>query len=419
MLQVSPKRCLMFLAIALPVGFVSSESLGQEIELTTLHGKKSVGTLTDWTADGLTIQVGEESINVLSADLLALRPVTATAGKASFAPHVEFMDGTRIPISEFTVTDRQATIVTALAAEPLKISTEQIRSVQFLPLGANGASWQQPDLTGDVLVVTKKDSEQTETLEGVIGEVLPVQVEFSWEGDTIPVKRAKIAALAFYHANVPESAPPVCVMQLSSGAQLSVSDIKRADDVLLVTTVGKLTLAFPLADLAAADYSIGKLTFLSDMQPLRSEWTPLVALPAAAESIKNFGQPRSNLSFTGSPLALSWPADKNQTNAQLATYDKGFAIRSRTEMEYRLPKSLRRFTAIAGIDPETLAQGSVQLTIEVDGQVEFDQTIDGAHGPVKIDLNVAGKQRLKLLVDYGENLDLGDRLHLVEARLVK
>jgi len=409
----------MFLAIALSVVTVSSQSLGQEIELTTLDGKKSVGKLTNWTVDKLVVQVGEESLDIPSADLLALRPITATAGKKPFAPHVEFLDGTRIPCTDFTVTNRQATIVTPLAAEPLKISTEQIRFVQFLPMEANDASWQKSDLTGDVLVVSKKDSEQTETLEGVIGEVSAEQVEFSWEGDTIPVKRAKIAALAFYHANVPESATPVCVLQLSSGAQISVSGIKLSDNGLQVVTPDKLVLTFPFADLVSADYSIGKLTFLSDIQPLRSEWTPLVALPAAAESIKNFGEPRSNSSFTGSPLALSWPADENQTNARLETYDKGLAIRSRTELEYRLPKSLRRFTAIAGIDPETLAQGSVQLTIELDGQVALTQTIDGQHGPVKIDLDVAGKQRLKLLVDYGENLDLGDRLHMVEARFVK
>jgi hypothetical protein len=200
---------------------------------------------------------------------------------------------------------------------------------------------------------------------------------------------------------------------------LPVSSINRTGDELEVTTVGKLELSLPFADLVSADYSIGKLTFLSDMQPLRSQWTPLVSLPAAAESIKNFGEPRSNFSFTGSPLTLSWPADETKTGATLESYDKGLAIRSRTELEYRLPKSMRRFTAIAGIDPETLGQGSVQLTIEVDGQVEFEQTIDGEHGPVKIDLDVAGKQRLKLLVDYGENLDLGDRLHLVEARLLK
>ncbi len=415
MLRISFQLGLMLLGI----GSVSLQSWGQEIEFTTLDGKKSVGTLTDWTAFDLTVQVGEESLEIPSADLLAMRAVTPATAKVPFAPHVEFLDGTRIPFTEFTVADRQATIVTPLAAEPLKISTTLIRTVQFLPIGPSGASWQQTNLTGDVLVVTKKDSEQTETLSGVIGTVSAEQVEFSWEGDTIPVKRAKIAALAFFHANVPESAPPVCVMELSSGAQVSARGIKLSEDALKVITADKLVLTFPLKILVSADYSIGKLTYLSDMQPLRSEWTPLVALPAAAESIKNFGEPRSNLSFTGSPLALSWPTDEHNTGARLETYDKGLAIRSRTALEYRLPKSMRRFTAIAGIDPETLGQGTVLLTFEVDGEVAFEQTIDGAHGPVKIELDVAGKQRLKLLVDYGENLDLGDRLHLVEARFVK
>jgi hypothetical protein len=141
-----------------------------------------------------------------------------------------------------------------------------------------------------------------------------------------------------------------------------------------------------------------------------------VALPTRAESIQNFGEFRRNISFTGSPLTLSWPG---KDNTALTTYDKGLAIRSRSELEYRLPRGLRRFVAIAGIDPQTQSQGSVDLAIEVDGAQVFKQTIDGTAEPVAIDLDIAGKQRLKLIVDYGENLDLGDRLHVVDARLVK
>ena len=141
-------------------------------------------------------------------------------------------------------------------------------------------------------------------------------------------------------------------------------------------------------------------------------------MPATAESIKNFGAPRMNISFTGSPLTLMWPAGDTAAGG-LQTYAKGLALRSRTELEYRLPKDMRRFVAIAGIDPDTAGQGHVLLRIEADGQTIFDQPIDGSSSPVQIEADIAEKQRLKIFVDFGENLDLGDRLHLVEARLVK
>lgn len=392
-----------------------STAWAQQVEFTKLDGKKAVGELTDWQGDQLTIDVEGKATTIPARDLLAVRMIDAPVAKVIITPTVELVDGTRIPCTEFTVADRQAKIVTPLSPQPIAISTQEIRNVQFVALKDGTQPWQQ-DLTADVLVITKKDSDQTETLEGIIGDVLPEQVLFSWDGDTIPVKRTKIAALGYFHVQSAESGEPVCQLQLTSGALLPVATIKRSGDDLQVTTVGKLEFTLPLGDIVSADYSLGKLTYLSDLEPLTSSWTPLVALPTRAESIQNFGEFRRNLSFTGSPLTLSWPG---KDNAALTTYDKGLAIRSRSELEYRLPRGLRRFVAIAGIDPQTQSQGSVDLAIEVDGEEVFKQTIDGTAEPVAIDLDIAGKQRLKLIVDYGENLDLGDRLHLVDARLVK
>jgi NPCBM/NEW2 domain len=59
------------------------------------------------------------------------------------------------------------------------------------------------------------------------------------------------------------------------------------------------------------------------------------------------------------------------------------------------------------------------LRIEADGATLFEQDIDGKSPPIEVDVDIADKQRLSIFVDYGDNLDLGDRLHLVEARLVK
>ena len=39
----------------------------------------------------------------------------------------------------------------------------------------------------------------------------------------------------------------------------------------------------------------------------------------------------------------------------LRSFAKGFALRSRTELVYRLPDGFNRFTALAGIDPAATA----------------------------------------------------------------
>lgn len=393
-------------------GTVRADSL----TVTTVDGRKLSGELTLWQPNRVEITADGKPAAFKPAELLGVRFDKRSANRQIAPPFAELADGSRLPITEITVKDRTALVSTPLAAESLEIPAEQIRLVQLVPAEESSLSFE--GAIGDCVAVIKKDSPAPEVLTGTIKTVTAEQVEFTWEGETIPVKRSKIAAIGFFQKESGATTPPLCVVSLASGAQFVAQQVELKDNVLQILTAGGLTIEVPAADLVAADYSLGKLTYLSDVRPLKSDWTPLVEPPAAAESLKDFGKPRMNISFTGSPLALTWPG-KNGTSNRLQTYDKGIAARSRTELEYRLPKGMRRFVAIAGIDPDTASQGHVELRIEADGVSLFDQEIVGTAAPVEIDADVTGKQKLRIFVDYGENLDLGDRLHLVEARLVK
>jgi hypothetical protein len=61
----------------------------------------------------------------------------------------------------------------------------------------------------------------------------------------------------------------------------------------------------------------------------------------------------------------------------------------------------------------------VALEIRGDGRLLWQGVVDGRRDPVELEVDLNGARRLQLLVDYGENLDYGDRLHLVEARVTK
>ena len=43
----------------------------------------------------------------------------------------------------------------------------------------------------------------------------------------------------------------------------------------------------------------------------------------------------------------------------------------------------------------------------------------GNDAPLPIEVDIAGVKRLKIVVDYGQNLDTGDWLNLCDARIVK
>jgi hypothetical protein len=173
----------------------------------------------------------------------------------------------------------------------------------------------------------------------------------------------------------------------------------------------------PLEQVLRADFSAGKIAYLSDMKPSEVRWTPGLGVPEGSASARS--QPRSDQSFSGSPLSLLWKDDVARSRRDVRTYAKGLAVRSRTEITYRLPAGIKRFIAVAGMDPDDSGHGNVRLEVRGDDRVLWEGVVEAGQAPVEIDVDLSAARRLHLLVDYGEHLDFGDRLHLAEARVTK
>ena len=61
----------------------------------------------------------------------------------------------------------------------------------------------------------------------------------------------------------------------------------------------------------------------------------------------------------------------------------------------------------------------MRLSIFGDDRPLLETEIAGDQPPQPIQLDIAGVKRLKIVVDYGQNLDTGDWLNLCDARIVK
>jgi len=417
------------LAVALLLAFSAPVAKGQ-VSVTTVDGTQVDGELLAWDAEGVTISSEEGAPTTWSVDqLLAIRWPQHEADTNADPASIELMDGTLLPIITYEVSDSQAEVGTPLSEGKLQVSTTDIRRVQFTPLVEQLTTlWEElheKQLAADLLIIHKKKGTVLDYLTGLLGNITSEQVTFNWEGDEIPVKWSKVAALAYYHANGPDLAPAVCWLQTKNGGRLPIATAVFEEGMLRVTTVGGLDFRLPQDSLIAADFSQGKLSYLSDLEPIKQTWTPRIALPAAVELIQGYGQPRRDQSFTGSALTLTWPkvtdaaTSKSVNSNEIRTYRKGLAIRSRTEIVYRLPKNMQRFVAIAGIDPNTASQGNVTLEIFADDRVVWQGEIAGKRQPTEIDVQLEGARQLRIFVDYGANLDFGDRLHLVDARVTK
>jgi hypothetical protein len=393
-----------------------------ETVATTLDGRTINGDIKAWSPKEVVLVGADGELKLAASELLDVR-WSPDVAEAPAALSVEFIDGTRLGYANFTVADRKATITGGHFAKPLVVSRDLIKLVELQPstpaIAAALADIEQKDAAGDALVVAKRDGQSMDYLTGSVDAVGEDQAKFKWDGEPIQVKRSKIAAIVFYQAKARAVPDALCEVSLTDGSHIAAREVELKGDRVQIKTAAGVELDLPLAELERADFSSGKVTYLSDLKPTEVRWTPRVALPAGASAIAEYGLPRNDLSYSGSPLSLLWKDDVARSRRDVRTYNKGLAIRSRTELIYRLPNGMKRFIAVAGIDPASANQGNVMLTIRGDDGVLWESPIDGKRPPVEIDVELKGTHRMQLLVDYGENLDYGDRLHLVEARVTK
>jgi hypothetical protein len=409
-----------YLALSLLMLAVSAEPT--YVEATQLDGSKVVGQLIAWDGNVLRVEnsEGSHSFNVL--DLEQLESTTPPERLEAPPAVIELVDETRLPFSTFAVSNRTAVVLTPFSPKPATIRTDMIRRVEFRPSSdALMETWrrvEEREATGDALIIAKGTGEAFDYLTGEVGVITEEVVYFKWDGQEVPIKRSKVAGIEFYHGQPQKIRTPYCVVKTTDGRILPARGVLLANNMLTVET-HSFRLDLELNVFASADFASGRMKYLSDLAPIESKWTPLVALPGAAPLASEFGAPRSNTSFSGSQLALAWPNESLATGREIRTFAKGLAMRSRSDVTYVLPAGMKHFVAVAGIDPATTDQGHVVLEIRADNRVVWEGEIDGKQPPATIDVELRSARRLHIHVDYGQNLDYGDRLHLVEPRVIK
>ena len=121
------------------------------------------------------------------------------------------------------------------------------------------------------------------------------------------------------------------------------------------------------------------------------------------------------MSFNGDALRVS-----SRTSATgWRQFRRGLAIQSRTELTYRLAGKYQRFLATVGVGPGGPSQADVELKLFSDDSEIYSSNITSGDEPVEINVDVSSARRLKVLVDYGKNIHIGDRIHLGDARFIK
>jgi len=255
------------------------------------------------------------------------------------------------------------------------------------------------DDTFDHLLLVGKDGQEVTAAGALRGAGPQKTVRFAM-GDAerpIPLDRIRAVLLA-----APETRPgvPAGLATLRDGSTVGFQSLEIGQEARLVG--GPLgTLVLPRPALIGVTFRSDRVRPLTDLRPVEvreyglMDWT--------------FGH-RLGRSAAGTPLSLDGQ-----------TYERGLGLHSFCELTYELDGRYAWFLATVGIDDSVRPQGDATLTILGDGQPLGDaRRVHGREGAQRLRVDVAGVRRLTIRVDFGaDELDVGDRVDLVDARLVR
>lgn len=380
------------------------------VEVQTLSGETSSGSLVALTNDQVTIEREGKPVSLPTGTMTGLVPTGEKPSRAwEPGAWVELADGTSLVGLDYQAQNGRAHIKLS-GDKTLEIATRNVTSVRIQRasegLASEWARIREMETNSDLLVVRKDNT--LDYHRGVIRDVTASVVQFELDGEVLPVKRPKVLGLVYFQAARQGLPDAICRVTDTDGSVWAVQTIRLVGNQLQWTTPLGLSMARALTDVVRIDFSHGKIVYLSDLEPETREWTPYFKASKDIPALSQFFAPKTDRSLQAGPIVL----DRK-------TYTKGLALHSRTRVVYRLPDKFHRFKATLGIDDRVRPQGNARLVIQGDDRVLLETTVTGQEPPKPVDLDLTGIRRLSILVDYGADLDIGDHVDLGEARILK
>ncbi len=384
-----------------------------EFEVHSLDGQSATGQVVELNAEQLVLQTAQgRSVFGIATLAGVTRQAAPAADERKSSLWIELVDQSGLAATAYTVSGgkSQVTLTTGALVE---LPTRAIRWVRFTSPADRDArlTKQWTDITetkptGDLLVTRKNGS--LDYLEGVLGDLDGETCKFELDKEVISVKRSKVEGMIYFHSTAAEKAEPIGQLAAIDGSRLAIRAAALHDATVKVTTPGGVTVELPLGEVARFDFSSGKIAYLSDLEPETATYVPYFGFKEEPPALHEFFQYHRDIGFEQNPLRLGGQ-----------TYRKGLALQSRTALSYKLSGRFRAFKTVLGIDDSVRDAGSVQVEIKGDGKVLWQGEVRGTEPARELELNIAGVKRLDILADFGEDLDIGDRLDLCDARVTK
>jgi hypothetical protein len=374
-------------------------------KLRTLSGKTIEGELVRVSDQEIVIRAKDGPVTVPLKDALDLDFGHAYAlGGDSKYSEVELTDGSLLHCTQFAVKKNEVELKLVGGIDvqaPLSAISYWLSDAQDAKVRDEWQALLAKRGNQDILAI--KDSAGTvNRLDGTFGagDEQGTAIEFETSAGTKrAVKLTRIHAMSFLRKLAPNATVAVCKVHDTSRNVLAAVKVAVGEGSFTVQTASGIEVKLTAAALARVDYSQGKLTYLSDLEPTR------VVESSNIEGLDHYRR------------------DKNLDNGPIRVgkefYAKGLALHAYTELVYDLGGQYKEFKAVVGADPQINTRSDVKVTIEADGQKLFEENVKQKDNPQNLIKDVRNVKHLRIVVRSNGLFDLGGHVNLADARVSK
>lgn len=329
-------------------------------------------------ADALAAE-GQALIVTAGGDQLPARDLVGREGKLSFSN--EMLGRAEMPLS----------VARALYLPSPGSTARQVqgKSDPLLPA----------EQTQDVLVAKRKDGSLV-AVEGIFKAIDAKMITLNYDGEDRQTSREMVFAVRLAAVAEGKDHRAGAIVGID-GSILGFTSAVMDGEFLSADTPSLGRLKIPRKNVASIRFVSRRLVLLTDLKP--------AAVTEHGFFDKAFPY-QINATAGGGPLKLGG-----------RSYSVGLGLHSFCELTYKLEGPFTAFVALAGIDDSARPLGDAKLTFLGDGK-ELDKPLrlTGKSDPAPVRLNLTGVKELVIRVEFGEDrLDVGDRVDLVNPRLIK
>lgn len=306
--------------------------------------------------------------------------------------------GTRLKIEGLRISGETATLL--MRRQPsLEIPLKQLDWVRFRQASAGtDPEWlgivgqQQVD---DILVI-RRSADAIDQAPGIVTGADADKVEFDLGGSIIPAPVAKLEGIVFANRS-PQEASGTTVTDVM-GSVWAIESLASGTEqgTVMMTLTNSVRRELKLDQIRSIQFADGA-TFAASLEPVTSDYTPLVKTSLDQALLKKWLGPNSD-------------------------NDRDLVLRSRSSVTFRVDPEWSKFVALVVPDRRVEAGSGAVVRVRLGDETAWEQTIVPGDPAKGIELDVGNVSRVTLEVDFGDEAargDAGDVIRFIEPRFLK